>query len=92
MDVLTLDRVLILTAFLGVLGLVWLAIRLKAPGAQKPRQGRALNLIEVLPVGADSRAILLQVRGQEVLIVTSKKSGTAMVTLGATPPVMTGAA
>jgi len=82
MDLLTPDRILTLAGFLGVLLLAWVAIRLNhAPLKARLKQSRRMEMAEVLPLGGDARAILLNADGQSVLIVTGRKGGTALLAL-----------
>lgn len=85
MDVLTPDRFLILSAFLGGLLLLWVGVRLfRDPLAArlKPAE-QPLELSATLSLGGDGRALLLRAEGQTVLVVTGRKSGTAMIALPA---------
>ena len=82
MDVLTPDRILTIAGFLGVLVLVWAVIRHKrAPLSASLAAGRSLELKEVLALGGDSRALLLRAEGQTVLVVTGRRTGTAVTLL-----------
>ena len=85
MDLLTTDRILTLAGFLGALLLVWVFIRIKsAPLAARLKQGRQLEVREVLSLGGDARAVLMRAKDRDVLIVTGRKSGTALLTLSDT--------
>lgn len=82
MDVLTPDRILTIAGFLGVLVLAWAVIRHKrAPLSARLAAGRNLELTETLNLGGDSRALLLKAEGQTVLVVTGRRSGTALTLL-----------
>lgn len=86
MELLTPDRILTLAGFLGVLILAWAAIRFnRAPLAARLGAGRSLELTETLSLGGDARAVLLRAQGQTVLVVTGRKSGTALTLLPAGP-------
>ena len=86
MDLLTPDRMLTLAGFLGLLILLWAAIRFnRAPLAARLKGDRRLEVAEVLPIGGDARAILMRADGHSVLIVTGRKGGTAMLSLNAAP-------
>jgi hypothetical protein len=85
-ELLTPDRILTLAGFLGVLILAWAAIRFnRAPLAARLGAGRSLELTETLSLGGDARAVLLRAQGQTVLVVTGRKSGTALTLLPAGP-------
>lgn len=80
MDVFTPDRLIVLVAFFLLLGLAWLVVRLKqGPISAKLKRDRAMDVLEVLPLGGDGRAILIRVHAQEVLVVNSRKGGTALL-------------
>ncbi|MEQ8900776.1 MAG: flagellar assembly protein FliO [Roseovarius sp.] len=86
MDLLTPDRILTLAGFLGLLILLWAAIRFnRAPLAARLKGDRRMEVAEVLPLGGDARAILMRADGHSVLIVTGRKGGTAMLPLAAIP-------
>ena len=86
MDLLTPDRILTLAGFLGLLILLWAAIRFnRAPLAARLKGDRRMEVAEVLPLGGDARAILMRADGQSILIVTGRKGGTAMLPLAVTP-------
>lgn len=88
MDLLTPERILTLVGFLGVLILIWAALRLAPARARLGRTlaggltaTRRLSIAEVLPLGAGGRAILMQADGQSVLVVTGPKGAAAMLPL-----------
>lgn len=86
MELLTPERILTLAGFLGVLVLIWTAIRLnRAPLAARLGAGRTLELAETLSLGGDARAILLRAQGQSVLVVMGRRSGTALTLLPTAP-------
>lgn len=82
MDIVTLDRMLVIAGFVGVLLILWaLAQKYRGPLSQKIRTDSPMSVQQVLSLGGDTRAILMQVDGQRVLVVTGRKSGTSVVTL-----------
>ncbi|KJS44169.1 hypothetical protein [Roseovarius sp. BRH_c41] len=86
MELLTPERILTLAGFLGVLVLIWAAIRLnRASLAARLGAGRTLELAETLSLGGDARAILLRAQGQSVLVVMGRRSGTALTLLPTAP-------
>ena len=83
MDIVTLDRMLVIAGFLGVLFILWaVAQKYRGPLSQKIKTDSPMTVQQVLSLGGDTRAILMQVDGQRVLVVTGRKSGTSVVTLG----------
>lgn len=86
MDIVTLDRMLVIVGFVGVLLILWaLAQKYRGPLSQKIKADSPMDVKQVLSLGGDTRAILMQVDGQRVLVVTGRKSGTSMVTLADVP-------
>ena len=82
MDIVTLDRMLVIAGFLGVLLILWaVAQKYRGPLSQKIKTDSPMTVQQVLSLGGDTRAILMQVDGQRVLVVTGRKSGTSVVTL-----------
>lgn len=82
MDIVTLDRMLVIAGFIGVLLILWaIAQKYRGPLSQKVRSDSPMDVKQVLSLGGDTRAILMQVEGQRVLVVTGRKSGTSVVTL-----------
>ncbi|MFA8388034.1 MAG: hypothetical protein ACEPO2_20635 [Pelagibaca sp.] len=88
MDIITLDRMLVIAGFLGLLLILWaVAQKYRGPLSQKIKSDSLMDVQQVLSLGGDTRAILMQVDGQRVLVVTGRKSGTSVVTLaGRTEP------
>lgn len=86
MDIVTLDRMLVIAGFLGVLLILWaVAQKYRGPLSQKIKTDSPMTVQQVLSLGGDTRAILMQVDGQRVLVVTGRKSGTSVVTLAEAP-------
>lgn len=82
MDIITLDRMLVIAGFLGLLLILWaVAQKYRGPLSQKIKADSPMDVQQVLSLGGDTRAILMQVDGQRVLVVTGRKSGTSVVTL-----------
>ncbi len=82
MDIVTLDRMLVIAGFLGVLFILWaVAQKYRGPLSQKIKTDSPMTVQQVLSLGGDTLAILMQVDGQRVLVVTGRKSGTSVVTL-----------
>ena len=89
LDVLTPDRILTLAGFFALLALAWAAVRIwRAPLAARLGAARRLEVAEVLPLGGDTRAILMRADGHNVLVVTGRKGGTAMLPLAPEPEVV----
>ncbi|MEN8738152.1 MAG: hypothetical protein ABF308_00075 [Phaeobacter gallaeciensis] len=88
MDIVTLDRMLVIAGFLGILLILWAAAqKYRGPLSQKIKTDSPMDVKQVLSLGGDTRAILMQVEGQRVLVVTGRKSGTSVVALAdATAP------
>jgi hypothetical protein len=76
---------LVIAGFLGVLFILWaVAQKYRGPLSQKVKTDSPMTVQQVLSLGGDTRAILMQVDGQRVLVVTGRKSGTSVVTLAET--------
>ena len=73
---------LIVALFMAALFVVWAVVKLfKTPLRQRLSADRRMALTEVLPLGADQRAVLMSVDGRDVLIVTGRRTGTAVEVL-----------
>jgi hypothetical protein len=73
---------LVIAGFIGVLLILWAAAqKYRGPLSQKIKTDSPMDVKQVLSLGGDTRAILMQVEGQRVLVVTGRKSGTSVVTL-----------
>ncbi|MEL6915451.1 MAG: flagellar assembly protein FliO [Pseudomonadota bacterium] len=84
MDVLSPDRLLTIAAFVGVLLLVWLFVRLnRAPLAERVRQSRRIDVHEVRNLGGQARAVLLTADGARLLVVTAPRTSAAVHALDA---------
>lgn len=82
MDIVTLDRILVIAGFLGLLLILWaVAQRYRGTISQKIKADSPMDVQQVLSLGGDTRAILMHVNSQRVLVVTSRKSGTSVVAL-----------
>ncbi|MEM9435467.1 MAG: flagellar biosynthetic protein FliO [Pseudomonadota bacterium] len=87
MDALSPDRLIAVALFLGALALLWVVVRLNRTRlADGFRQGKRLEVAEIAALGPDTRAVLLQVDGARILVVSSKRSGMALHELSARPP------
>lgn len=85
MEIATLERILIIAAFLGALALVLVFVRLargsgRLPGVTQPR----LKIVSSQLLGQDGRAVVLDLDGRSVLVVLGRKGGTSMLDLGST--------
>ena len=84
MDIVTLDRILVIAGFLGLLLIAWvIAQKYRGPLSQKIKADSPMDVQQVLSLGSDTRAILMRVGSQHVLVVTSRKSGTSVIALDA---------
>ncbi|MGY6697994.1 MAG: flagellar biosynthetic protein FliO [Roseinatronobacter sp.] len=80
------DQLLILLVFMGALGGLWLYVqRHKAGLSAKLHRGRRLHLCESVLLGAQTRATLLQVDGQDYLLVHGKTGTPALHALHNAP-------
>ena len=78
MDIVTLDRMLVIAGFLGVLFILWaVAQKYRGPLSQKIKTDSPMTVQQVLSLGGDTLAILMQVDGQRVLVVTGRKAAPA---------------
>lgn len=85
MEIVTFDRILVIAGFLGLLLIVWgIAQKYRGPLSQKIKTDSPMDVKQVLSLGGDTRAILMHVDNQRVLVVTGRKSGTSVVALPAT--------
>lgn len=84
MDVVTFERMTTLFGFLAILLAVWAGVRFVAGKSAAPAAapGAALRIAGVRALGDGSRAILMQVAGQDVLVVTQRRAAAAVVPLG----------
>ncbi|ULB09846.1 flagellar biosynthetic protein FliO [Cereibacter azotoformans] len=85
MDILRPDQILTLGLFLGLLGLLWLVVKLKAPGISRFASGGRLRVAEATALGPQERAVLLAVDGREFLILTSRGAAPTVLPLEARP-------
>lgn len=85
MDILRPDQILTLSLFLGLLGLLWLVVKLKAPGISRFASGGRLRVAEAAALGPQERAVLLAVDGREFLILTSRGAAPTVLPLEARP-------
>ncbi len=88
MDVVTPERLLVLLAFLAVLFGLWAAARVygaRLPGI-KPGPAAKIDIAAVKPLGDGSRAILLQVAGTEVLVLTQRRAAPCILHLTKVQP------
>lgn len=84
MELMRPDQLLILLVFMGALGGLWVYVqRHKAGLSAKLHRGRRLHLRESVMLGAQTRATLLQVDGQDYLLLHGK---TGTPALHALPP------
>jgi hypothetical protein len=79
MDLLPLDKIATLAAFLGGLGVLWFAVLRHRGGlAAHLHRGRRLRLQEALSIGPAGRAMILEEDGRDILVVQIKGSGLAL--------------
>lgn len=82
MDIVTLDRILVIAGFLGLLLISWvIAQKYRGPLSQKIKADSPMDVQQVLSLGSDTRAILMRVNTQHVLVVTGRKSGISVIAL-----------
>jgi hypothetical protein len=88
MDVITPERLLVMLAFLAVLLGLWAAARVygnRLPGVKQGPAAR-IDIAAVKSLGDGSRAILLQVAGTEVLVLTQRRAAPAILHLPKVQP------
>lgn len=73
MDVITPTQVLVTLLFLGALFGLWLFVRLNKAGLRQRFSGsNRVKVAEIRPLGPASQAILLEVSGRDLLVVTTR--------------------
>lgn len=78
---------LIVALFMAALLVVWGVVKLfKTPLRQHLSADRRMALTEVLPLGPDQRAVLMSVDGRDVLIISGRRTGTAVEVLPTRTP------
>ncbi|MGP3697186.1 flagellar assembly protein FliO [Rhodobacter sp. NSM] len=85
MDILRPDQILTLGLFLGLLGLLWLVVKLKAPGISRFANGSRLRVTEAAALGSQERAAILVVDGREFLVLTSRGASPVILPLEVRP-------
>lgn len=85
MDILHPGQILTLLGFLGALGLVWHLVRRKGDALARPRR---MQLRETMMLGPSDRAAILDLDGQEFLLLRLKGAQPLLHPLG---PAKTGA-
>ncbi len=80
------DQIVVLAAFLLVLGVVW-ALALRHRGTLRERLGgnRRLRVVEISMIGPSDRALLLAADGQEFLVLRMRGAAPVVVPLGGPP-------
>lgn len=84
MDTLDPTRLIVVTVFLAVLLIVWFYVQ-KHRGNLSSRMSanRRLLVKEALPLGHDSRLILIEADGKPFLLLDSKRSASTLTPLSA---------
>jgi flagellar protein FliO/FliZ len=73
MDVIRPDQYVIMILFLGVLGVLWLWVRMNKSGlGARLNHGKRISVSEVTAVSPADRAMIIKVDGQEFFIFKSK--------------------
>ena len=86
MDILRFDQIIVLTAFMAVLAVVWLLVqRYKPKLSAKLQSGRRLLVHESVALTPQHRATILSVDGRDFLVVHAKTGTPAIQPLEATP-------
>ncbi|MCE6961910.1 flagellar assembly protein FliO [Cereibacter sphaeroides] len=91
MDILRPDQILTLGLFLGLLGLLWLVVKLKAPGILKTpgisrfANGGRIRVTDAAALGPQDRALILAVDGREFLVLRSRGAAPVVLPLEARP-------
>lgn len=93
MDHLTPDRLIVVGLFLAVLIGLWAVVQRNRTGlARRISGGRRLRVIEVLALGADGRATLIEAEGRMILVLGHRRGAGQMLDLGPAAPTDGGAA
>lgn len=85
MGILSLQQILTVAGFLGILGLAWLAARHLRPGAL-PGTGRRMRVTEVLALSPTDRALILQVDGADYLVLRQRGASPVVTPLPGVQP------
>jgi flagellar protein FliO/FliZ len=73
MDVLRLDQIISLAVFLAALGVAWLMVMRHRDGlSARIGRGRRLRVVESAALGPSDRAMILNVDGQDFLLLRLK--------------------
>jgi len=84
MDLLRPDQIIILTAFLAGLGVLWaLVLRHRDRLTARIGRGRRLQVVETAALGPSDRAMILSVDGQDFLLLRLKGAAPVLRPLGA---------
>lgn len=83
MDVMRPDQIIALVAFMGVLGLLWLAVQRHKGGlAGRLHGNRRLRVAETAALGGADRAMILRVDEREFLLLRLKGAAPLLHPLG----------
>ena len=73
MDAIRSDQIITLVLFLGLLGLLWLVVRINRGGlGAKLRQGKRISFEEVTALSPTDRGIILKIDESEFFVLKSK--------------------
>jgi flagellar biogenesis protein FliO len=88
-EIATFERILIVVAFLGVLALVLVFIRIAKGSGRLPAgvRHKPMRVVSSQVLGPEGRAVVLDVDGRSVLVVLGRKGGTTALDLGSAQPV-----
>lgn len=80
MEIITAERVIVIVAFLLLLGMTLFIARMGKglPVLRRSQKIRNLTLVETLTLAPDCRGYVVKVAGQSHLVVTTKKGGVAI--------------
>lgn len=85
MGIVSLQQILTVAGFLGILGLAWLAARRLRPGAL-PGTGRRMRVAEVLDLSPTDRALILSVDQADYLVLRQRGAAPVITPLPKVQP------
>lgn len=91
MDLLSIDQILTVAVFLGLLVAVAIVVRARG-GALRSRihAGRRMQVVEVTTIGVGERAIMLRIDDRDYLVLSARRGMSHTIPLPAAPGLSAG--